>query len=100
MQYLRLTIIALFVICLLKKTVKRKTKKCVGCGGRAPFVFILCTKRKWSACRPIRFTPAERAQICIKQEVRGPQSRSGRCGEDATPLTVLVFEPRITEPVA
>jgi TM2 domain-containing membrane protein YozV len=34
------TVTALIVIWILKKTIKRKTKTYVGCGGRALLIFI------------------------------------------------------------
>jgi hypothetical protein len=41
---------------------------------------------KWSASRPDRFTPGERAPVyALDRRLGGPQSQSGRRGEEKIP---------------
>jgi hypothetical protein len=47
------------------------------------FLNLALDEGEWSASRPFRFTPGERAQrYPLDRRLGGLQSRSGRCGED------------------
>jgi hypothetical protein len=50
-------------------------------GGTAPpFLILALDGDEWSASRPRRFTPGERAPVPLDRRLGGRQSQSGRCG--------------------
>jgi hypothetical protein len=65
-----------------------------GSGGIAPRILGIATKWEWSASRPGRFTPRERApgSHWIGGWV-GPKSRSGRGGEEKNSQPLPGIEP-------
>jgi hypothetical protein len=52
-----------------------------------------------SASRLFRFIPVERTMVSMDRRLDGPQDRSGRLGEEISPMPVPEFEPRIVQPV-
>jgi hypothetical protein len=48
---------------------------------------------EWSASRPGHFTPRERAPVPIGERLGGPQSRSGRGGEEKNSQPPSGIEP-------
>jgi hypothetical protein len=75
----------------------------MGGGGIAPpFLTSALDAGKWSASRPDRFTPGERApRHPLDRRLSWPQSRSGRCGEEKNLLpTGIELRPSGSQPVA
>jgi hypothetical protein len=65
-------------VCLIK----HHTIRLIGSGGvTLPF---LTSEGEWSASYLVRFTPRERTPVSLNRRLVGPQSRSGRCGEERT----------------
>jgi hypothetical protein len=63
-----------------------------------PFLTSALDGGEWSASRPCRFTPGERAPwYPLDRRLVGPQSCSGRCGEK-TNLELLGIESRLSSP--
>jgi hypothetical protein len=72
-------------------------------GSRGISLPILNLSTKWRQVlnpTPRLLYPKERTPITIEYEKCGPQSRSGRFGEDKQLLPLLEFVPRIFRPVA
>jgi hypothetical protein len=69
----------------------------MGSGGIAPpFLESALDGGEWSASRPYRFTPFETApQYPLYRRLFGPQSRSGRYGEDKNLSSLPGLEPRL-----
>jgi hypothetical protein len=56
---------------------------------------------EWSTSRPGRFTPRERTPgTPFDRRLGGPQSRSGRGGEEKNSQPLSGLEPTIIQPVA
>jgi hypothetical protein len=73
-----------------------------GCGGIAPqYLFDICTRWRWI----FSFTPrslyarGNRLRYTLYRRLGGPQSRSGRCGEE-TNLTPAGNQTPAVQPVA
>jgi hypothetical protein len=66
-----------------------------GSAGITPRIFGLGARwGEWSASRPGHFTPKERApQYPLYRKLGGPQSRSGRGGEEKNSQPPLEIEP-------
>jgi hypothetical protein len=68
-----------------------------GSGGIAlPFLTSVLGVGEWSASRPGRFTPGEEPQYPLDRRLGGPQSRSGRCGEEKNLLPLPGIETRLS----
>jgi hypothetical protein len=55
---------------------------------------------EWLTSRSGRFTPGNEPRQPLNRKLDGPQSRSGRFGEDTNLLPLPGFEPRTVRPVA
>jgi len=52
---------------------------------------------EWSTSWPGRFNPGEEPRYTVYRSLGGPQSRSGRFGEEKNLLSLQKFEPRTVQ---
>jgi hypothetical protein len=71
-------------------------------GGVNVYLYALLTSAldggEWSSSRPGHFTPRERAPLHMRLD--GPQSRSGRGGEEKNSQPLPGLEPSIIQPLS
>ena len=70
------------------------TKAYRRCRATAPLILNLGTTWRWSTSSPCRLTPRKEPRYPPKKWLGGPQSRSGRCGEQKNILPLPGLEPR------
>jgi hypothetical protein len=72
-----------------------------GSGGVTPFILDLGIVGEWSASRFGRLTPQGKSLwYPLDRRLGGPQSRSGRGGEEKNSQPLPGIEPSIIQPVA
>jgi hypothetical protein len=69
--------------------------------GIAPLILNLGTRWRWVFnLSPRPFYPEKESRYPSNRRLGGPQSRSGRFGEENDLLPLLGFKPQIAQPVA
>jgi len=62
-------------------------------GGIGRIINLGANGGEWSASRPGRFTPGNERKYSLDRKVGGPQSRSGRGGDNKSSQPPLEIEP-------